>query len=74
MKKKNIETDFIQFIIDKYSPNPGATASKNDDEKSSDEQSDNDEDENQEVVEKLLLEYKKIKDKYEYYSLQSKIG
>ncbi|MES2266160.1 MAG: hypothetical protein V4520_05345 [Bacteroidota bacterium] len=74
MKKRNIETDFIQFIIDKYSPNTGATASKNSDDKPSDEQSENNDDEDQEVVEKLLLEYKKIKDKYEYHSLQSKRG
>jgi hypothetical protein len=74
MQKKNIETDFIQFIIDKYSPNPGTTASKDDDKKSSDDQSDDEDDTDQEVIEKLLLEYKKIKDKYEYYSLQSKRG
>ncbi len=74
MQRKNIETDFIQFIIDKYSPNPGATASKDDDKKSSDDQSDDEDDNYQEVVEKLLLEYKKIKDKYEHYSLQSKRG
>ncbi len=48
MKNKNIETDFVKFIIDKYSPNPGATASKNDNAKDSDEE---DEDEDEEVNE-----------------------
>jgi hypothetical protein len=46
MKNKNIETDFVKFIIDKYSPNPGAAASKNDSGKDSD-----DEDENEKINE-----------------------
>lgn len=70
MKKKNIETDFIKFIIDKYSPSPGATASKDDNKNPSPDAKDEDE----EVVEKLLMEYKKIKDQYEYYRLQNKRG
>jgi hypothetical protein len=31
MKNKNIEVDFVKFVVDKYSLNSGATASKNDD-------------------------------------------
>ncbi len=66
MKKKNIETDFIRFIIEEYSPSPGATASKDNDEKSSGATASKNgnekspdaqgEDEDGVVVEKLLLE------------------
>jgi len=52
MKGNNIETEFIQFIIDKYSPNAGATASKDDDQKFSDNA---DEGEDEAVTEKLNI-------------------
>lgn len=44
MKGNNIETEFINFIIDKYSPNTGATASNDDDQRSFNNE-DGDEDE-----------------------------
>ena len=71
MKKKNIETDFIKYIVDKYNSNAGSTASTNDDKKST---TDQDEDDDETTLERLLLEYKKIRDEHEYYSLQSKRG
>lgn len=70
MKKKNIETDFIKYIVDNYNSNPGSTASTNDNEKSTIDQDEDDET----TLERLLLEYKKIRDEHEYYSLQSKRG
>lgn len=68
MTKRKIEIEFINFIIDKYSPTINATASK-EDEQSTDS---DDQNEDEEVVEKLLKEYKKIKDQYESYSLHNK--
>jgi predicted nucleic acid-binding Zn-ribbon protein len=64
MKNRNIETDFIKFIIDKYSPKPGATASENDSQKDS---NDEDEEEDEKVIEGLL-EFKNIKARTEVAS------
>jgi hypothetical protein len=75
MKKSNIEKSFVQFIIDKYNPSPGTTASKSDNKNPSPDDEDTDEEEtSSSTVEKLLIEYKKIKDQYEYYRLQNKRG
>lgn len=75
MKKSNIEKSFVQFIIDKYNPSPGATASKNDNKNAPpDDEDTDDEDESSSTVEKLLIEYKKIKDEYEHYRLQNRRG
>jgi|GEM_PF-2730797 len=69
MKNKNIETDFVKFIIDKYSPNSGATASKNENEKDSNEEG---EEEDEKVIEGIL-EYKNFKAKPELASSKIKM-
>ncbi|MDR3694208.1 hypothetical protein [Mucilaginibacter sp.] len=71
MRKTHIKTDFINFIIEKYS-----TTNDDDKDEETPKKKDNDEDddekdtskkstEDDEIIEKLLNEYKNLKKQYE---------
>lgn len=73
MRKTHIKTDFINFIIEKYSTTNDddkdeETPKKNDNDEDDDEEDTSKkspEDDDDEIIEKLLNEYKNLKKQYE---------
>lgn len=80
-KRTHIHTDFIKFIIEKYSEPKSVDDEEEDDNKKKSEVSDDEEepeeegdtiDDDDEIIEKLITEYKKVKKQYENNRIPTK--